>query len=191
PDGTGPSLEIIDAMGDHNDETNWRASFAVGGSPGASGDLTGDYDRSGTVDHLDYVAWQAQFGDEVLLPGTAADGNADGKVNADDYTVWRDHLGLTFPAQASLAQADNTESAALAVAWAVLRIDQLATTPALFPLDSSNQVAGTLSSDELVLDRIYAEDPEETIHGLTNIDTDVEEASLELALAELGDYFPQ
>ena len=28
----------------------------------------------------------------------AADGNADGTVNAADYTVWRDHLGQTVPA---------------------------------------------------------------------------------------------
>jgi hypothetical protein len=36
PDGGGPTLEIINPLGDPNDPTNWRASFADGGTPGAA-----------------------------------------------------------------------------------------------------------------------------------------------------------
>ncbi|MCA9240634.1 MAG: lamin tail domain-containing protein, partial [Planctomycetales bacterium] len=36
PDGSGPSLEIIDPLGDPNDPTNWRASRYDGGSPGVA-----------------------------------------------------------------------------------------------------------------------------------------------------------
>ena len=43
PDGTGPSLEIKDPLGDHNDAANWRASRVSGGSPGESGALQGDF----------------------------------------------------------------------------------------------------------------------------------------------------
>ncbi|MCA9221443.1 MAG: lamin tail domain-containing protein, partial [Planctomycetales bacterium] len=73
-DGDGPSLEIIDPTHDANDPGNWRASYTVGGSPGASGDLPGDYDRNGTVDQLDYALWRAQFGTRVVLAGSLADG---------------------------------------------------------------------------------------------------------------------
>ena len=34
PDGSGPSLELIDPAGDPNLPTNWRASLANNGSPG-------------------------------------------------------------------------------------------------------------------------------------------------------------
>ena len=34
PDGSGPSLEVVDVTGDLNDPSNWRVSFQTGGSPG-------------------------------------------------------------------------------------------------------------------------------------------------------------
>ncbi|MEM9657942.1 MAG: hypothetical protein AAF961_06225, partial [Planctomycetota bacterium] len=64
-DGQGPSLEIIDPLGDPADPTNWRASAAVGGSPGWSGvdDANdGDIDGDGVVDGADLLAWQRGFG---------------------------------------------------------------------------------------------------------------------------------
>lgn len=104
-DGDGPSLEIIDPVGDHNDPANWRASAADGGSPGDSGEpqnfLAGDYDRNGTVDQLDHATWRDQFGEHVANPGDGADGNADGVVNMADYVVWRNHLGESQPAGAA------------------------------------------------------------------------------------------
>lgn len=93
-DGDGPSLEIIDPLGDPTDPANWRASAVVGGSPGSAGlvvpALAGDYDNNGAIDTGDYDAWRSQYGLTLLTPGAGADGNADGVVNAADYAVWRD-----------------------------------------------------------------------------------------------------
>ncbi|TWT78311.1 CotH protein [Posidoniimonas polymericola] len=94
PDGLGPSLEIIDPLGDASDPANWRASLYFYGSPGTDGlPLPGDYDRSGVVDDADRDAWRAAYGALATTPGDGADGNRDGLVNAADYAVWRDHQG--------------------------------------------------------------------------------------------------
>jgi hypothetical protein len=47
----------------------------------------GDYNGNGSVGPEDYDTWKANFGSTENL---AADGNADGIVNAADYTIWRD-----------------------------------------------------------------------------------------------------
>ncbi|TWT89857.1 CotH protein [Pseudobythopirellula maris] len=96
PDGDGPSLEIVDPLGDASDPSNWRASIYPFGSPGDAGlPIAGDYDASGVVDTDDYQAWVAAFGDAVAAPGFGADGNHNGVVDAADFTVWRDRLGDT------------------------------------------------------------------------------------------------
>jgi hypothetical protein len=66
----------------------------------ASGVLAaGDYDQSMVVDADDLMDWQAAFGtsNSGLHTGAFADGNYNDFVDAADYTVWRDHLGLTGP----------------------------------------------------------------------------------------------
>ncbi|TWT30469.1 CotH protein [Posidoniimonas corsicana] len=106
PDGDGPSLEIIDPLGDPNDPANWRASLYVMGSPGSAGlAIPGDYDASGVVDQADYQAWRSAYGTGVEAPGYGADGNRDGVVDAADYSVWRDHLGDNTTLYGSLAPA--------------------------------------------------------------------------------------
>jgi hypothetical protein len=119
PDGDGPSLEYAGpfdmdaadpaiAMGDpYDDPANWRASFADGGSPGASGDLPGDYDRNGVVDGADNLVWRASYS-ATVTPFSGADGNGDGRVDAADYTVWRDNL--TAPTFARVQQAVGNDS---------------------------------------------------------------------------------
>jgi hypothetical protein len=42
---------------------------------------------------------------------TGADGNGDGEVNAADYVVWRSHFGLSLPAAAAVAAAAVPEAA--------------------------------------------------------------------------------
>jgi hypothetical protein len=109
-DGEGNSLVYIgpfDADEDpvdvspddpYDNPANWAASADIGGSPGAAEPSEsfppGDYDHSGTVDNLDYDKWIADFG-MTVTPFTESDGNGDGRVSAADYTVWRDHYGLT------------------------------------------------------------------------------------------------
>lgn len=56
----------------------------------------GDYDGNLAVEIADYDGWKTHFGDErAVLQGIRHrfDGNADGTVNAADYTIWRDRLG--------------------------------------------------------------------------------------------------
>jgi hypothetical protein len=93
PDGDGPSLEIIDPLGDAMNPANWRASVFSGGSPGASG-VPGDYDGDGLVDAADQVRWRRSFGLTVAR-GTSADGNRDGTIDAADYAVWRNAMAAT------------------------------------------------------------------------------------------------
>lgn len=113
PDGDGPSLEIIDPLGDPNDPSNWRASIYQGGSPGTEGlPIDGDYDRNGIVNEADFYTWRSAFGNSVMVPGSGADGNYDGTIDAADYTVWRAHLGnsITILSAAATASAITTPS---------------------------------------------------------------------------------
>jgi hypothetical protein len=88
PDGGGPSLEIIDPLGDQASAANWRASGAAGGSPGAASVTPGDYDYGGEVAEDDHARWTVRFG-ALVTPTLGADGNGDGAVNAADYVMWR------------------------------------------------------------------------------------------------------
>ncbi|MCO6043682.1 lamin tail domain-containing protein [Aeoliella sp. ICT_H6.2] len=107
-DGDGPSLEIIDPLGDPSDPSNWRASAIIGGSPGSAGLamplIAGDYDGSGTVDTDDYGVWRSYFGQSLYTAGAGPDGNSDGRVDLADYVIWRNNLG------ASIAQLNSPAS---------------------------------------------------------------------------------
>ncbi len=50
--------------------------------------LLGDYNLSGTIEAGDYNTWKQTFGNSIT-PGSGADGNGDGVVNAADYVIWR------------------------------------------------------------------------------------------------------
>ena len=83
--------------------------------------IAGDYNRDGTVDAADYLAWKSSFGVSGQLP---ADGNQDGIVDTADYTVWRDNLGAG-PRAASVAHAQVPEPAAMGlafIAWIAVRL---------------------------------------------------------------------
>ncbi|TWT88165.1 Quinoprotein glucose dehydrogenase B precursor [Pseudobythopirellula maris] len=64
----------------------------------------GDYDGDGDVTLADYDAWVQAFGDQGS--GLLADGNANGVVDAADFTVWRDQYaapgGVGVPEPSSL-----------------------------------------------------------------------------------------
>lgn len=121
PDGGGPSLEIIDPLGDATNAANWRASAMVGGSPGTDGELEpipGDYDGNRTVEQADYNVWRSMFG-QLVDPGAGADGNGDGTIDAADYLVWRKNLGMSDAAgSASFVSATSVDQTDGAVAIA-------------------------------------------------------------------------
>lgn len=100
PDGGGQSLVVIDTEGDYNDGSNWRASNAVGGSPGEDEPalLPGDFNVDGSVTAADYTIWADTFGSALDL---RADGNGDGVVTAADYTIWADNFGASLAAAVS------------------------------------------------------------------------------------------
>jgi hypothetical protein len=55
----------------------------------------GDFGRDGMVGPEDYFHWRSTFGKPVAI-GAEADGNGNGKVDAADYVMWRDHQTV-FP----------------------------------------------------------------------------------------------
>jgi hypothetical protein len=52
--------------------------------------LSGDYNRDGTVDAADYVVWRAAIGKGVNL---GADGNQNGEIDVEDRATWVQHFG--------------------------------------------------------------------------------------------------
>lgn len=70
PDGSGPSLEIIDSAGDYNDPLNWRASAFTDGSPGLPFATDEDGDGLSNVQ-------ESALGTDASLPDTDGDGATD------------------------------------------------------------------------------------------------------------------
>ena len=64
--------------------------------------LLGDYNANGVVDAGDYDVLVATF-DQILFPGSGADGNGNGIVDAADITVWGDNEGRQATAPLSKA----------------------------------------------------------------------------------------
>jgi hypothetical protein len=143
PDGGGPSLEIIEPLGDPTNPTNWRASAIAGGSPGAAAATPGDYDRNGTVQEADYNHWTMNFGRSI--PATmGADGSGDGLIGAADYVVWRKFLG---PPGGSGGAAQFAESATSHAA---------ASTESISALDDSGELT---ASAHVLADRLVIQSP--------------------------------
>jgi hypothetical protein len=192
PDGTGPSLEIIDALGNSSDPTNWRASLYYGGSPGTAGlPIPGDYDGNATVEEADFLTWRAAYGTSVAVPGSGSDGNGNGMVDAADYSVWRDNLGNSIPPLgpgAGGGAGAGAASAALEVLTAppapTAAIDRAVATlepPAIKPPRVSRgaapirQIVGgaTLDEDALLLlaqSRVIAQDAANTADGRASVE---------------------
>ena len=76
--------------------------------------LSGDYDANGAVDAMDLEVLTATFG-HVVFPGSGADGNGNGIVDAADITVWGDSLGTQAPAESAVADQSVAPSRASAV----------------------------------------------------------------------------
>ena len=73
PDGGGPSLEIIDPLGDPADAANWRASSVNGGTPGTgAADTTSPTVLEASFD-VDQNRFVIQFSEDVLTSLQASD----------------------------------------------------------------------------------------------------------------------
>ncbi len=70
PDGTGPSLEVIDTEGDYNDPFNWRPSAFTNGSPGLA--FATDIDGDGLSN-----IQESALGTDPNLIDTDGDGTSD------------------------------------------------------------------------------------------------------------------
>jgi hypothetical protein len=192
-DGDGPTLEVVDLLGDHRSATNWRASLAIHGSPGVAAlPVVGDYDRSGTVDHADFAAWKSQFSTTVAIPGMGADGNRDGTVDAADYTVYRDNFGATTAIPAGLSISVDLSSG---IANNELRRSEVVTDVALLqssadePSSKSEaelalSIAPYLSNDLLLL---LAQSPEADKSFVSEVAPDADHESIDSWFASFAD----
>ena len=79
--------------------------------------ITGDYDKNGVVNVLDYNTWRTAFGTALA----AADGNLNGVVDAADYVVWRKAVSVAASGFGSAAAAvpEPTTSPLVAIAAAL------------------------------------------------------------------------
>ncbi|HEX2473854.1 MAG TPA: lamin tail domain-containing protein [Lacipirellulaceae bacterium] len=155
-DGAGPSLEIIDPMGDASDPLNWRASFYAGGSPGVANlAVVGDYDRDGRVDQDDYLRWRAEFG-LAVAPGSGADGNGNGIVDTADYVLWRRNVGAQAAAAGAMVGnptgvAPKVEfGGAAKVGSAAERLISSTTLPASDTLDVNSEIIANVTGPDRV-----------------------------------------
>ncbi len=99
-DASGGSLEGAPGYVFWDDVHPTRETHALLGEAALRTVLpVGDYDRDGLVTPSDGEAWRAAYGtvfDASLgqTPNLAADGNGDGRIDAADFTVWRDAYRL-------------------------------------------------------------------------------------------------
>jgi hypothetical protein len=93
-DGDGRSLELVDAtqpISTWNDAASWRASAAIGGTPGQSYRVVGDSNEDGVFDTNDLLlAFQSgEYEDNVPNNSAWADGdwNGDGEFTSADLVL--------------------------------------------------------------------------------------------------------
>lgn len=82
---SGENIVLGKFLGVPISRVNLQATVRILGVP------TGDYDRDGDVDALDYGVWRGNLGSTTSL---TADGNKNGIVDAGDYAIWRANLGV-------------------------------------------------------------------------------------------------
>lgn len=85
---------------------------------------TGDYNGNHFVDAADYVLWRDTLG-QTVAPGTGADGNADGTINAGDYNYWKARFGNPAPGAGSGAGLATAVPEPATTALAILGVSLL------------------------------------------------------------------
>lgn len=70
----------------------------------------GDFNSDGNVNAADFTVWRDSLGD-TITPGTGADASNNGLIDQDDYDIWVQTYGLSFPMTASTAsQSESLEA---------------------------------------------------------------------------------
>jgi hypothetical protein len=72
--------------------------------------LPGDYNLNQVVDAADYVIWRKTLGSQVTL-FAGADGDGNGRVETQDYNVWRTRFGAIGAAATQIAVAASSFAA--------------------------------------------------------------------------------
>ncbi len=107
PDGGGPTLEIIDPLGDYSSPFNWRASATALGTPGRLPNRSaarGDFNADGRTDGDDFLLWQAGFGTAVGATAADGDANGDGAVDGDDFLLWQANFSTAAAGNGAAAE---------------------------------------------------------------------------------------
>jgi hypothetical protein len=85
--------------------------------------ISGDYNRDGIVDAVDYVIWRNSVGANGV--GLSADGNSNGTVDAADYGVWRSHFAQLMASGTAFAAVGRTAAVPEASSQLMLAIATL------------------------------------------------------------------
>ena len=86
------------------------------------------------MDAADYVVWRNTLGSTGLRLFSGADGDGDGVVDQDDYSVWAAHFGQKLPAAGAGAQVKPpAEPGAVGVAPASTSIGDSSRQPPALP----------------------------------------------------------
>jgi len=107
----------------------------------------GDYDDDSDADGHDFLIWQRQLGTSVP-PGTGADGNSNGTVDAIDLLLWKNSFGKTGPDRLTVYfNPTGVETTAATVLTSTASVANSLADPALSRVASLNGNAVVVDSD--------------------------------------------
>lgn len=110
--------------------------------------LTGDYNRDGVVDSIDYAVWREGLGLTDRQPYRTADGNGDSRIDSGDLDLWKQNYGSQAPAaQSPSGLTGGGSAAATQVDWNALALAH-AEVSTLGPQQKSGFVEESTVSDQ-------------------------------------------
>ncbi|MEX0641069.1 MAG: dockerin type I domain-containing protein, partial [Pirellulales bacterium] len=115
-DGDGPSLVMIDPLGDvegWSDGARWRPSHVSGGSPGERDNLLGDQNGDDRVGLVDLAMLQARLGATGVHRPSQGDLDDDGDVDRADFAQLVAGFGSSYTAPVPSPAASPPVSAPL------------------------------------------------------------------------------